>query len=196
MKTNAAAAARVKMVALTSCLAIFAGLLVGGCGGGESQDATLSTGTWKVAVERWRFPKRQPLGTPVDMKLVIRNIDSRDLPHLAITIGGLAEPVEQQGAASRTRPVWIINAVRGGDQTAYNSSTKRTFRLGPIAAGAVTTFTLPLTPLRRGEHVVSYSIATDIYGAGKAETANGEPADGKRTIAIDPTPNIDLSVVN
>ncbi|MBK5229934.1 MAG: hypothetical protein JJE27_02065 [Thermoleophilia bacterium] len=195
MKTNAAAAARVKMVALTSCLAIFAGLLIGGCGG-EAQDATHSTGTWKVSVEQWRFPKRQPLGTPVDMKLVIRNVDSRDLPHLAITIGGLAEPVAQQNAASRARPIWIINAVRGGDQTAYNSLTKRTFRLGPIAAGAVRTFTLPLTPLRRGEHVVSYSITADIYGAGKAETADGEPADGKRTIAIDPTPNIDRSAFN
>lgn len=194
MGTHAAAAARIKMVALTACLAIAAGLLVGGCGG-ATQDANLSTGSWKVAVEQWRFPKRQPLGTPVQMKLVVRNIDSRDMPHLVITIGGLVEPVEQQNAASRARPVWIINAVRNGDQTAYNALTKRTFRLGPLAAGAVRTFTLPLTPLRRGEHVVSYSIAPDIYGAGKAETANGEPAGGERTVAVDPTPNLDESML-
>jgi hypothetical protein len=168
-------------------------MFAGGCGG-KQQDESAAAGTWKVAVEKWVFPKRQPLGTPVTMKLVVRNVDTREMPRLAITIGGLTTTVDQQRAQSRARPIWIINDERKGDQTAYNALSKRTFLLGGLAPGEVRTFELPVTPIRRGKYAVNYSIAPDLYGKGKAETADGKAATDMRSIAIDPTPNFDESV--
>ncbi|MBI4896955.1 MAG: hypothetical protein HY827_01140 [Actinobacteria bacterium] len=193
METHVAIAARIKRFTLAAALAIALGMLAGGCGGAP-QDKNEATGTWKVAIEKWVFPKRQPLGTPVTMKLVVRNVDTREMPRLAITIGGLTIPVDQQRAQSRARPIWVLNNLRKGDQTAYNALSKRTFLLGSLAPGEARTFELPLTPIRRGEHAVNYSIAPDLYGKGKAETADGKAATGVRSIAIDPTPNFDESV--
>ncbi len=193
METHAAMTARIKRITLTAVLTIAVSISAAGCGG-DTQDENSTAGTWKVAVEKWIFPKRQPLGTPVTMKLVVRNVDTREMPRLAITIGGLTLPVEQQRAQSRARPIWIINDERKGDQTAYNALDKRTFLLGSLAPGEARTFKLPLTPIRRGQHAVSYSVAPDLYGKGKAETADGKAAAGVRGIAIDPTPNFDESV--
>lgn len=183
------------MVTLTAAAVIVAALALAGCGGsGERQDADTATGSWKVAVERWDFPTRQPLGRPVTMKIVMRNIDTREIPTVVVTIGGLREPVKQQDSATRTRPVWIMNEVRDGDQTPYNSLTKSSFETGKLAPGEARTFELPLTPLRRGEHVVSYTLAAGLYGGAKLETVDGDPAAGSRTVAIDPTPDFDETV--
>lgn len=193
MGTNAATAARISRKALAAGLAIIVGLLASGCEG-DAQDANAKTGTWKVAVEKWEFPKRQPLGTPVTMKLVVRNVDTREMPHLIVTVGGLTMPVDQQRAQSRARPVWIINDDPKGNQTVFSSLEKRTFSTGPLAPDEARTFSLAVTPIRRGKHAVSYSIAPDLFGTGRAETVDGDDATGIRSIAIDPTPNFDESV--
>lgn len=186
--------ARIRTVTLTAVAVLLTTFAIAGCGsGGERQDANAQTGTWKVAVEQWEFPAVQPLGRPVTMKLVIRNIDTRDIPTVVVSIGGLREPVQQQGSATRTRPIWIVNEVREGDQTPYNSLTKTSYDTGALEPGEVRTFELPLTPLRRGEHVVSYTLAAGLFGGAKLETVDGDPAAGSRTVAIDPNPDFDES---
>lgn len=193
--TSAAAAARIRKVTLAAVVATIAAFAFAGCGeSGERQDANTPDGQWKVAVEKWEFPKRQPLGRPVTMKIVVRNIDTEEIPSVVFTIGGIREPVKQQDSATRTRPVWIINETRGGDQTPYNSLTKSSYKTGPLASGDVRTFELPLTPLRRGEHVVSYTLNASLFKGGQLKTVDGDPAAGSRTIAIDPTPDFDESV--
>lgn len=186
-------AARAMRAGLALCVVAALASPVAGCGD-DRQDVGTPAENWTVAVEKWEFPERQSLGTPVTMKLVVRNVDSRDMPNIAVTIRGLTAGVRQQGAQSRARAIWIVNDVRKGDQTAYNSVDSRTYSLGPLAAGDTKIFKLPVTPLKRGKHVVSYEIAPDVYGKGSAETADGTPATGKREIAIDPTPNFDESV--
>ena len=193
MGTNAATAARISRTALAVGLAIIVSLLASGCED-DAQDANAKPGTWKVAVEKWEFPKRQPLGTPVTMKLVVRNVDTREMPHLVVTVGGLAMPVDQQRAQSRARPVWIINDDPEGNQTVYKTLEKRTFLTGALAPGEARTLTLAITPIRRGKHAVSYAINPDLFGTGRAETADGDDATGVRSVAIDPTPNFDESV--
>lgn len=192
--THAARAARIWKTTLAALAAAVAVLALAGCGdSGERQNANSPTGTWKVAIEEWKFPTRQPLGRPATMKIVVRNIDTRDIPAVVFTVGGLRTPVQQKGSATRTRPIWIVNETRQGDQTPYNSLTKSSFTTGPLQTGETRTFELPLTPLRRGEHVVSYSLAASLSNGAKLETVDGDPAAGSRTVAIDPTPDFDES---
>ncbi|HEV7918856.1 MAG TPA: hypothetical protein VGO97_04695 [Solirubrobacterales bacterium] len=164
-----------------------------GCGG-EQQDANAKAGTWTVAVDEFKFAKRQPLARPVEFALKIRNTDTRDIPHVALTVTGLREQVAQHGQATKTRPIWVINTPPAGEQTPYATELGNTFDLGPLPAGQVKIFKLNLTPIRRGSHTVSYSLATNLFGSGKAALEDGSPAEGKRTVAIDPTPDFDESV--
>jgi hypothetical protein len=169
-----------------ACLAV--AVLIAGCGG-KRQDANGSSGTWKVSVLRWKFPPRQPLGKPVEFKLRVRNNDSRDIPQLIVTVTGLQAQVSQPGAASTIRPIWLPDDVNYANVTPYNAALSKSYNLGKLAAGATTTFSLPLTPLRRGTHTVGYKLSPDLFGDGKLVfSLRGGPAQATRTVAIDPTP--------
>lgn len=179
--------ARALVVALLVAIAI----PLAGCGGGEPQDANAPSGSWSVVVEEWKFPKRQFLGTPTDFVLKVRNTDTTAIPQLIVTVEGLRMRVKQVGAASEIRPIWLTSEVDYAQTTPYNSALASSFNLGPLEAGAVKTYRLDLTPLRRGTHEVGYKLAGDLFG--KAEIVNGddEPAADTRTVAIDPTPQFD-----
>ncbi|MFY9488005.1 MAG: hypothetical protein WAP35_04820 [Solirubrobacterales bacterium] len=193
METARASATRIRRVALTVAVATLAGVFAGGCGDSNVQNRDAETGTWTVAVTDWDFPKRQHLGTPVEMKITVRNDDAKDIDNLAVTITGLRKYVEQEGQATRTRPVWLRDEDSRGDQTPYSAALADTFDAGPLTAGESKTFKLKVTPLRRGKHAVSYSLSTNVFGGGKAVFADGEPASERRTVVIDPTPNFDES---
>ncbi|MFY9265097.1 MAG: hypothetical protein WAO61_06695 [Solirubrobacterales bacterium] len=191
---SSASATGIGRFALIAVVAVVASFFAVGCGDDPRQEAGVKTGTWNVSVVDWSFPKRQPLGTPVVMALTVRNEDARDIDHLAITITGLRDYVNQDGQAVKTRPVWIRDETSKGEQTPYSSALSDTFDAGPLAAGATTTFSLPVTPLRRGEHEIGYRLGVGVVGGGQAQLPDGSPAADRRTVTIDPTPNFDKSV--
>ncbi|MGK2877182.1 MAG: hypothetical protein ACSLFF_01185 [Solirubrobacterales bacterium] len=165
---------------------------VAGCGSGEPQDKNAASGTWTVAVEEWKFPKRQFLGTPTDFVLKIRNTDTRPIPQLIATIEGLRMRVKQVGAASEIRPIWLTSEVNYAEVTPYNSALASSFNFGPLAPGATKTYTVTLSPLRRGRHEVGYRLAADLFSDAKVVNgADNTPAADTRTVAIDATPQFD-----
>lgn len=173
-------------------LALVAALALTACGSEPRQDAGAAEGTWKVTVLDWKFPERQALGTPQDFVLKVRNDDTRKIPQLIVTIGGLRTFVKQPGAAIRVRPIWLTREVDFADITPYNSPLQQSFNLGPLEPGATKTYSVVLAPLRRGEHEVTYSLAPDLFGDNKIVNADDEtPAKDSRIIAIDPTPEFD-----
>ncbi|MGH2906881.1 MAG: hypothetical protein ACRDKI_08965 [Solirubrobacterales bacterium] len=174
-------------------LVIAAALAVGGCGG-KRGDAGSSHQTYKVRVVNWKFAERQPLGKPQRFVLTVRNVDSKDIPQLVITIRGLSMFVKQEGAAVKTRPVWIPNDVNYANVTPNSTATGQTFSLGTLAAGAFHRYVLPLTPIRRGDHAINYSLAGNLYGTARVQLEDGNPASDTRQIVIDPTPQFDESV--
>lgn len=167
-----------------------------GCGSGEPQNANAPSGTWSVLVEEWKFPKRQYLGTPTDFTLKIRNTDTREIPQLIVTISGLRTEVKQVGAASEVRPIWLTSEVDYANVTPYNSALASSYNMGPLAAGDVKTYTVKLTPLRRGSHEVGYKLAADLFGGAKIVDPDDAPAEDTRTVAIDPTPQFDDEFFN
>jgi hypothetical protein len=196
-RSNAASKLRVstaraaRLIAIGALFALMAAFAAG-CGGTRG-DAGADTGTYKVKAA-WRFPKTQPLGKPVNFSLLIRNVDTKTIPQLVVTISGLRTFIKQPGAATQTRPVWVPNDVNYSDVTPNSTATGNTYSLGPLAAGAAHHYILPLTPIRRGEHPIGYQLAGNIYGSAKVTLENGNPAADQQTVAVDPTPVFDESV--
>ena len=183
-----------KGVLAAAVVACVLAVTLAGCGG-KRQDAGVKAATYKVKT-LWRFPSRQPLGKPQRFVLIVRNVDSQDIPDLAVTVRGLRMFVQQQNTASNVRPVWLFDRVTYGDVTPNQSSTSNTFALGPLPAGQEKVYVLPLTPLRRGAHPIGYQLNGDLTGTVKLEFENGDPAADMKTVAIDPTPVFDESVFN
>lgn len=176
----------------TLVFAVLAALALSGCRQ-EAQNADAPTGTWRASVLEWKFPKEQPLGTPVDFELKIRNDDERTIPEVVLTISGLKTAVEQPGAASKFRPIWLPNDVNYADVTPYNSTLASTYNLGSLASGDTKTYKLGLTPLRRGEHQVGYSLAASLYGGARIVGEDDQTLGDNRIVAIDSTPKFDKS---
>lgn len=175
-----------RLVAL-GALALVLAVSAAGCGEARG-DADSSRETFKVAVVHWIFPEKQPLGKPVDFVLTVRNIDTKTIPELVVTIRGLRTFVKQQNAASDTRPVWVPNETNYADVTPNSSATGSTFSLGSLTADETRRYVLPLTPIRRGTHEIGYQLAGNLQGTSKIELDDGNPASEARDIAIDPTP--------
>lgn len=166
-----------------------------GCGGGERQDANAPSGTWQVAVEEWKFPKHQYLGTPVEFVVKVRNTDTREIPDLILTINGMKTRVKQQAAANDVRPIWMTTDVDYARVTPYNSALAESWNLGPLKAGEVATYSVELTPLRRGWHTVGYRLSPALFGDGKIVNGSDQsPAADTRSILIDPTPQFDEKI--
>ncbi|MBJ7459820.1 MAG: hypothetical protein JHD02_11565 [Thermoleophilaceae bacterium] len=175
-------------------LVVAVAISVAGCGRSERQDKDAPSGTWTVAVEEWSFPKRQFLGTPTEFVLKIRNTDSRAIPQLIATIEGLNMRVKQVGAASEIRPIWLTSENNYAQFTAYNAPLASSFNLGLLDPGDTKTYTVTLSPLRRGTHEVGYRLAPSLLGDGKiVEGADNTPAEDQRTVVIDATPQFDDS---
>ncbi|MFT4048726.1 MAG: hypothetical protein QM648_02705 [Solirubrobacterales bacterium] len=173
-------------------LAVVFALFLSGCGGGERQDANAPSGSWKVTVLDWKFAVHQSLGTPQPFTIQVRNDDTRTIPNLIITIEGLKTLVYQPGAASAVRPIWLTQDVDYANSTPYNSTLGQSFNMGPVEPGDTVTYNVMLTPLRRGEHEVSYQLHPDLFGDGTVVNASdGMNASETRTVAIDPTPVFD-----
>lgn len=167
-------------------------LALGGCGGGERQDANAPSGTWKVSVLEWHFPKDQPLGTPQNFTIKVRNDDSKTIPQLILTIDGLKRVVYQPGAASDVRPNWLPKDVQYATVTPYNSPLALSYDLGALDPGAVRTYTINLSPLRRGTHKVGYRLAPALFGDNKiVNSSDGSDATATREVTINPTPVFD-----
>src|SRR5438876_8729789 len=72
-----------------------AGLLVAGaialsaCGGGERQDANEPKGQFKVQVVRASFPEKQKLAKRSLLRIAVKNVDTREIPDIAVTLNGL-----------------------------------------------------------------------------------------------------------
>lgn len=167
-------------------------LVLSGCGSEAPQDKNAPSGTWRVTVLDWHFPRIQPLGTPQSFTVRVRNDDTRTIPQLTITISGLQTRVYQPGAAGDVRPVWLTDEVDFGGFSTYNSPLQQTFTVGAVEPGDVATYNVNLTPSRRGAHVVGYRLSPAPLGDNKIVNASdGAEAAETREVVIDPDPVFD-----
>jgi hypothetical protein len=138
---------------------------LGACGGGGKQDENDPTGTFKVDVPRASFPGKQRLAQESTLEITVVNKDSREIPHLAVTVDGFSQRRDDPTLSDPNRPIWIINK----PPVDADSALTNTWALGPVASGQSRTFKWKVTPVRAGTYSVRYRVAAGLYGKAKVE---------------------------
>lgn len=191
--------ARARRLAAFALLGAFVPLLAA-CGGGKRLDAGEPSGTFEMRVVRASFPTVQSVARITPLELVVRNVGTRAVPNVAVTLDSLLYTEHFPELAANKRPVWVVErgpgaiasppvesqeiSPPGGGQTAYVN----TWALGPLAPGSARTFRWLLAPVKPGPHVVHYIVAAGLAGKAKASTSSGAPLAGSLPARILPAP--------
>ena len=168
---------------------------VAGCGGDQKrQDADEPNGQWVVDVVAAEFPSSQRLARQETMKITVRNTGECDpcgrkgdkaIPNIALTVDGLSRASQQSGLADANRPVWIVDDGPRGGTTAYTN----TWALGRVPAGKTKTFEFKVTPVKPGQHEVSYRLSAGLDGKAKARVEGGGRPEGKFSVRVERDPS-------
>ena len=149
---------------------ISAALLVTGCGGGgPRQDANEPSGNFKVQVVQARFPDKQSLAKRSFMTIAVKNVDTKTIPNVAVTVKSFDERKNNPALADPTRPKFIVNRGPAGGDTAYVGTSA----LGPLKPGETKTFRWDVTAVVAGPYTVRYAVAAGLNGKAKAVLAGG-----------------------
>src|SRR5919106_1601137 len=175
-----------------------AAVALAGCGGGERQDENEPEAAFRVDVTQATFPGDQKLAKASTMKIVVKNVDDKAVPNIAVTVRGFDQRLEGEGLADPERPVFVINgepeqigglpesraqAPRGGD-TAYVG----TWALGELKPGQTRTFEWSVTAVEAGPYRVTYEVSAGLHGKARAVTQSGRQPTGVFIGTIDDAP--------
>jgi hypothetical protein len=154
--------------------AALAALAIAGCGGGERQDAGEAKGTWKVDVLSASFPGRQRLADHSELRIQVKNADSRTLPDLAVTIDGFNYRKEATDIGDPDRPIWAVDEAPANSTTAFTN----TWAVGPVGAGQTRTLVWKVSAVRAGTYTVRFKVSAGLQGKAKATLPDGSPPSG------------------
>jgi hypothetical protein len=156
--------------------------VVAGCGGGERQDASEKGGSYRVEVVDASFPSEQSIAQAAELKIRVRNADSKALPNVAVTIettpsGARTEApqafssnVQDANLSDPSRPIWIVDTGPSGGDTAYTN----TWALGRLKPGATRTFRWKVTAVKPGAYTVDYAVSPGLTGKAKPADGSGK----------------------
>jgi hypothetical protein len=158
--------------------ALGCGLVVAGCGGGgPRQDANEPSGTYKVQVVEAKFPDKQSLAKRSTMTITIKNVDTRTIPNVAVTVKSFDQTKNDPTLADPRRPQFIVNTGPSGGDTAYVGTSA----LGPLKPGQTKTFKWDVTAVVAGKYSLKYAIAAGLNGKARAVLAGGGRPSGEFT---------------
>ena len=164
---------RIAVIAALAC-----GLIAAGCGGGGTrQDADEPSGTYKIRVIQAKFPDHQSLAKRSTMRITVKNVDSKTIPNVAVTVKSFDQTKNDPTLADPRRPQFIVNKGPAGGDTAYVGTSA----LGPLKPGETKTFTWDVTAVVAGKYSLKYAIAAGLDGKAKAILAGGGTPKGEFT---------------
>jgi hypothetical protein len=150
--------------------AVACAVLVAGCGGGgPRQDADEPTGNYKIQVVEARFPDHQSLAKRSTMTITVKNVDSKTIPNVAVTVKSFDITKNDPTLADPRRPQFIVNKGPAGGDTAYVGTSA----LGPLKPGETKTFKWDVTAVVAGKYSLKYAVAAGLNGKAKAVLAGG-----------------------
>lgn len=155
-------------------------LATSGCNHVPTQGKDSPSGTWQVDVPRFSFPVNQRLAHAEEAVLIVRNLDSRPIPSLAITLSGFSYRNDQAGLADPARPAWIVDSPPAGSVSVYDD----TYTFGRIGPGQSARLVWKVTPVRTGTYKISYSVAAGLSNRSKAVLPDGSQPTGSQESVI------------
>lgn len=157
-------------------LLIACSALVAGCGGGgERQDADEPEGTYRVEVVEAKFPDKQALAKRSKMVITIKNVDTKTIPNVAVTVKSFDTQKNDPTLADPKRPQFVVNTGPRGGDTAYVGTSA----LGPLKPGQVKKFEWDVTAVKAGRYSLKYSVAAGLDGKAVAVLAGGGKPTGE-----------------
>jgi hypothetical protein len=145
-------------------------LVIAGCGGGgPRQDAGEPSGNFKVQVIEAKFPNKQSLAQRSTMVITIKNVDTRTIPNIAVTVKSFDQRKNDPTLADPRRPQFVVNAGPRGGDTAYVGTSA----LGALKPGQAKTFKWDVTAVVAGKYSLKYAVAAGLNGKAKAVLARG-----------------------
>ena len=133
------------------------------CGGERATVEDASDGRPFAGSATASFPETQRLANVEELRITVKNEDSRPLPDVAVVLDGLTRNIQvaDNGAgrvADPRRPVWVVDAPPTGGTTAYVGTSA----LGRLEPGASKTFRWELTPTVAGSHTLRWRVAAGV----------------------------------
>jgi hypothetical protein len=159
-------------------------LLLGACGGGKKQDVGEPTGTWKLDVISASFPGKQRIGESTTLAITVKNVDSRDVPNMAVTVDGFDQRRDDPSLSDPKRPIWIVNTPPHDAASALVN----TWSLGRVPPGQSRTFTWKVGAVRAGTYSLRYRVAAGLYGKAKAVLPDGSAPKGSFIVRVTRNP--------
>jgi hypothetical protein len=170
-------------VRIGGALALASALLVSACGGAR-QDANEPSGNFKVQVVKASFPDTQKLAKRSVMEIQVKNVDSKTIPDISVTVNSFERRENDPQLADTSRPTFIVNTGPEGGETA----NQNTSALGPLAPGQTKTFKWSVTAVHAGPYKISYEISAGLYGKARAVDSSGKAPHGEFHGTISNTP--------
>ena len=153
-------------------LTVLALPLVAAACGQKAQDADEPSGTWKVRVIDASFPGRQRLADEVQLKITVKNEDTRALPNLAVTVDGLDMRSESPDLSDPNRPVWVVEQAPANSTSAFTN----TWTAGSLPAGQTKTLVWKVSAVRSGTYTLRFRVNAGLNGKAKASEDGKVPA--------------------
>lgn len=165
-------------------LAALAALSVAaGCGGDERQDEDEPEGTYRVEVTEASFPGDQKLAKASTLTITVRNVDTKAIPNIAVTVHGLDERLDDADLADPERPVFAISGEpqeigglpesRARSPRGGKTALVDTWALGELAPGDSKTFEWHVTAVEAGPYRLTYEVSAGLHGKAKAVGEGG-----------------------
>jgi hypothetical protein len=164
-------------------LALVAAIGLSACGS-KKQDADEPNGTWKVRVTDASFPGRQRLADEVQLRITVKNEDTRMIPNLAVTVDGFNMHNDTPDIAERPRPIWVIDDGPVNSTTAFTN----TWAVGPVPAGQERTLVWKVAAVRAGTYSLRWRVAAGLNGKAKA-SEDGQPPSGQFIARVSDKPH-------
>jgi hypothetical protein len=168
---EAVPASRSTLRATLACGAVLTAVVgLTACGGGSKDPS----GTWKVDVLSASFPGKQRLAEDSELRITVKNVDSRAVPNLVVTVDGFNSRNDDPTLADPNRPIWFVDHGPPNTTTAYSN----TWAMGKVPAGATRTFVWKVSAVRAGTYTLRFRVDASLRGKARARAPDGSIPQG------------------
>ncbi len=116
------------------------------------------------------FPDKQKLAKRSRMVITVKNVDSRTLPNVSVTVNSFNRNSQQANLADASRPVFVVNS---GTPRRRDRQPEHLGAGQPLAPGKTATFAWNVTAVQAGPYKIHYQVSAGLFGKAHAVDSSG-----------------------